>query len=364
MGFDSGSSSLRMFYVKGELPESHVSRFATNALPPIDSLGAGEISGWVTSRHMLDRNITDEHAHISGYLRLCLVKAERKIPGPLLRAECKMEELAEMQARDLTFLKRPERAEIKKAVTNRLLPQMPPTLTGIDIGMQPGADVLFANALAEKQVEALIVHFRNATGCDLIPVTPLTLGARALNMDVRDVIGADFSPEPDDSRALQHVGYEFLTWLWFFCECRGGVLPMTSGEAAVMIEGPLLFVNEGDGAHETALRKGNPEVSSEAKSALTSGKKLRRAKVTFVRGEEALSMMLDADEFICRSVKFPKSENLDAYSRFQDRMLAMHSMYEVISEFYTTFLRDRVSDHWDETLNDIRQWVRDRRERR
>ena len=168
----------------------------------------------------------------------------------------------------------------------------------------------------------------------------------------------------DDSRALQHIGYEFLTWLWFFCECRGGVLPMTSGEVGAMVEGPLLFVNEGDGAHETALRKGNPEVSSEAKSALTSGKKLKQAKVSFVRGEEVLQLVLDADEFICRSIKFPKSDSMDAYSKFQDRMLAMHSLYEVMSEFYTHFLRDRVSDNWPETLNDIRKWVRDRRERR
>ena len=75
-----------------------IARFATNALPPLETLADGTIHGFVTGRHMLDRNITDDSATYGGYLRLALVQAEHKVPAKLLRAECKMEELAQMAA--------------------------------------------------------------------------------------------------------------------------------------------------------------------------------------------------------------------------------------------------------------------------
>ena len=52
-----------------------------------------------------------------------------------------------------------------------------------------------------------------------------------------------------------------------------------------MLEGPLTFFREGEGAHEAVLRKGTPLNSREAGTALYCGKKLKRAKLVLAEGD-------------------------------------------------------------------------------
>jgi len=364
MSFESGTVSYRMFYMQPKLPQDHLERFARNALPPIDTLGTGDISGWVSGRHLLDRRLTDDNSYVAGYLRLTLCKAERKIPAALLKAECKMEELAEMQSRGIAFLKRKEKSEIKKQVTARLLPQMPPTLTGIDFVCERESNVLYATATSEKQMDALSLYFKQTAGVDLIPVTPMTMSAKERKTDLRGLPPTSFSPEQPDEAAEEQIGRDFLTWLWYFSEACGGIASLDIGEYAVMIEGPLSFKYEGSGAHETVLRNGMPVVSAEAKTALTCGKKLKRAKVTFAGGDNTWTMNFDADEFVLRGVSLPKGEELDPASRFQDRVLAIDTLRQIITGFYLRFLDERLNEkEWQAIRQDIHKWVAKRKTR-
>jgi hypothetical protein len=364
MSLESGNLSYRMFYMRPGLPEDHLDKFARYALPPIETLGSGDITGWVSGRHLLDRNITDENAYLAGYLRLTLCKAERKIPPALLKAECKMEELAEMQARGISFLKRKEKAEIKKQVVERLLPEMPPTLTGIDFVCEQNSEILYATAISDKQMDAFSIQFKEATGIGLIPLTPFTVAAHERKVDLRDLAPTSFSPDCPDDTAEDQIGRDFLTWLWYFSEACGGIASLDVGSASVMIEGPLSFIFEGNGAHETVLRKGMPVVSAEAKTALTCGKKLKRAKVTFACNENSWTTNLDADDFALRGTKLPQGENLDPVSRFQDRVLAMESLREIIIGFYQRFLDERLNkDEWQAVRADIHKWVSNRKTR-
>jgi len=365
MALESGSVGCRLFYLPLPLPPNPVERFANHAAPPIDTLGTGEIHGWVTGRHLLDRHITEDTATLAGYLRLTLMRAERKIPPALLRAECKLEELAEMQSRGVAFLKRNEKSDIKKAVVDRLLPKMPPTLTGIDMVCDRQGDWLYATATSESQVEALTLQLRMATGCDLIPLMGATIAARRRKIDVRDLPPSSFSPELNDEEAGNHSGHEFLTWLWFFAEARGGIAELEVGQVAVAVEGPLTFVFEGSGAHETSLRKGTPEVSAEAKSALLAGKKLRRAKLTFACHEQTWELNLDADEFVLRGVKLPKGDNLDPISRFQMRVLTLNTLQAMLEQLFLRYLDERTDlKTWSATQTDIHKWVSQRQARK
>ena len=110
-----------------------------------------------------------------------------------------------------------------------------------------------------------------------------------------------------------------------------------------MIEGPLTFFLEGDGAHITLLRKGSALISTEAKTALMSGKKLTSAKITIARNQEAFNTTIDASEFIFRGFKIPKLEDLDSISWFQQRMISLNRFQSVFTAFYRKFLDDRLN---------------------
>ena len=362
MGFEGGALSYRAFYLSGKLPEDVVKRFAKHAIPPIETLGNGELNGWVSGRHLLDRKITEENAFLAGYLRLTLVKAEKKIPEALLRAECKIEELARISAEGKAFLNRGERIEIKKEVIDRLLPKMPPTLTGIPILFDSNSQVLYAGATTEGQMDALTIKFQETTGIKLIPIMPQSAALKRRSVSVEGVEPTSFSPDLEDPLAGGSIGQDFLTWLWFYSEMRGGLMTIDKDQFGIMLEGPLTFYLEGDGAHLTLLRNGMPLVSAEAKTAMLNGKKLVSSKITMSHQQEMWNVMLDANNFIFRGLKIPKNEeDLDAISRFQQRMVSLDRFMNAFLSYYDRFLDERLDrKQWKPVQKDIHKWVADR----
>ncbi len=360
MAFESGSLSVRVCRVPGGLPADAVSRFRRDAAPPVGTLGHGVIQGWVTSRHLLDTNIDDDTARVAGYLYLNLLQAERKIPQPLLRAECRMEELVELQARGVAFLKRSERAEIKKGVIERLLPQMPPTLRGLGLVMGERDETAYITATTDKQFDAMALQFRQTTGRDLIPLDPNVLALSACGVNPRDIAGGGFVPDvPVGGEA--ELGRDFLTWLWYASEEQfaGGEVDLgEAGRFGVLLEGPITLLAEGEGAHEATLRNGAPLVSVEARAALLAGKKVRRARLTLADADRLWSAVIDADSFVWRALKLPRGEAVDPVGRFEDRLLALGVFRQVFTALFARFLEERASEsRWTAVCRAVQAWM-------
>lgn len=366
MPFESGSLSFRLYQLPRAFPKDAVDKFAKHAAPPLDSLSAGEVRGWVTGRHLLDSHITEETAFHGGYLRLVLRMAERKIPQTLLRAECRMEELAMMAADGKPFLRANERAEIRKNVSERLLPNMPPQLKAIPFIYKPGEHHLYACALPEKMSDAFNASLVAALGFGGVPASPEELGRSLKKVDLRDCTGASFSPEIEDDAMEAAPGREFLTWLWYRAETQEKTFSLPDGQPLqVLIEGPLTFMHEGNGAHVSVLKRGEPVNSAEAKTCLLSGKKLKEAKISFAQGDWVWKFSLEADQFLFRGLMLPKSEEaLDAISRFQERMQFLDQFRELFLAVFEGFLELRVdAARWRRAKDEIRAWVKSRKGR-
>lgn len=362
MSFESGSVGFRAFYLPQDLPEDCVKRFAKHALPDIRKLGADAMHGWVTGRHLLDSDITKETALHAGYLRLSLVRAEKKVPESLLTAQCRIEELAKMQAEGKQHLKRGERSEIRKEVISRLLPTMPPTLVSIDMVTDPASRTLFATATSDSQVDAFTALFEAAVGFAPIPITPEVLAMKLRRLKTSQIDPVSFSPELEDKLAGLVLGHDFLTWLWFFHEERHGQFEHDGNTHGVMVEGPLNFFMEGEGAHVAALRNGSPLIAAEAKTALLGGKKLTKARVTLQRGNEPWMFLLDGGTFVFRSFRMAKGEDVDSISRFQQRILSLQRFLDAFVYLYGLFLDERCKpEAWKPLQKDIHRWVTDRK---
>jgi hypothetical protein len=363
MGFESGTIGFRLFYLPRSLPDDAVARFAAHAAPGLEAIQAEESAGWVTGRHLLDRNITEESITYAGYLRITLRQGQRKIPASLLQAECRMEELAAASSDGQTFLNRRKRAEIRQAVTERLLPAMPPQLRAIPVVHQPESGILYAGAMSEAQTDLLCTRFTQTMGFHLVPVTPETAAAQLRKVDVRDLLPVSFSPDVDDALMDVQPGRDFLTWLWFKAESGRGTIPLPDiGSLGVLLEGPLTFMHEGSGAHVTVLRNGEPIGSAEAKTCLLSGKKLKQARLTFGLADEQWKCMFDADGFVCRGLTVPETEgSLDPMSRFQSRIRQLDRFRDMLLALYDSFLRERTDKAgWPGAKKKIREWAKAR----
>ena len=360
MGFDRGSVSFRLFYLSRSFGPALVVRLAAQAAPPIETLGHEAIQGWVTGRHLLDTRLTEESCVFGGYLHATLMRAERKVPEALLRAHARLEEEAQLRARNATNLPRQARSEIRNEIFERLLPVMPPTLTGLPVAVDFRNDRVLAGAMGDQQIERFSAAFREASGTLPVLLTPETAALKRRQVNARDVSAVSFSPDenvpPDENVSL---GMDFLTWLWWWWEIEGGNFrPEKSGpQYGMILEGPVTFFREGQGAHETVLRKGNPFDSRDAGIALLGGKRVRRAKLTLAQGETMWSATVDAD-FAFRGLKLPKGEQIDPSGQFQERMLHIETFVEVFLGLYDCFLDQRKSAaEWKITVAAMRAWV-------
>lgn len=357
MSFESGSVSLRMFYVPQELSGEILYQFSEHTIGSVDTLRDEEISGWVGPRHLLDREISEETCLPGGYLRLTLAQAQRKIPTALLRAECRMEEMVWMAAEGRDYVNRTTRSEIKKEVVEKLLPQMPPTLKGIDFVYDRPHGMLYCTAMSEKQLDAFLINFNAITG-----VQPVLADPTDMAWNVAQSRTDSWRPfgVAADQWADCAPGREFLMWLWFMAEARGGEVNLPeSGPVGLMVEGPLQFDQEEQGV--TIVRKDENMISAETRAALLSGKKLRSAKLTIARGEEMWVCTLDADEFIFRGLKLPKTEAYDTLGKFTERMEHLETFRIAFCELYKQFVELRDDETACATLRDeMREWIRSR----
>lgn len=363
MSFESGTVSLRMFTLPRRFEDGVIERFADHSLPSLESLGEDVIIGWVTGRHLFDRTITEDTAYPSGYLRLTLVKAERKIPSSLLKAELKQEELLRLEMKQADYVSRQERAELRQELVERLLPQMPPQLNGIDLVHDPKDLFIYTDAISQKQADVFIMHMRHTTGIAPEPVSPETLARARKRVDVRDWYPSSFSPSVEDTCVSADPGHDFATWLWYRSETEEQFIKTRQGDISVFIEGPLTLYMEGEGAHESVIRKGNPTVSMEAQASLMAGKKLAKCKISFVRGEEVWSGNFDASEFTIRTMKLPEDEEkLDPMSRFQGRLVKIDEFREMLFELYDAFVEVRSDKKaWSALRPALHAWVKNRR---
>lgn len=365
MPFDTGSISCRLYDIDESLDASLIEQLAIDVVAPIETLGAQPLSGWVSPRHLLDRDITRESCLIGSFVRADLLKAELKIPRALLKAYCKIEELAEMQARGVPYLNRQTRAEIKKRVEEDMLPKMPPTLTAVAMALDLSRQRIYIDGMSEKQQDAFCAAFRKTSRVTPIPVIPETAAMRLRQIDTRQFDAQCFSPDPDVTSTANNIGMDFLTWIWFFCEVRGGLFRTASSapEFAAMLEGPAVFFLEGEGAHETALRRGMPLISREAKTAMMAGKKLRSVKLTLASGKMQFTATVDGLDFAFRGIKLPRPEvpAADAEAAFLERMSGMQTYTDAFLHLYGMFL-DEISNPktWKKTLAEIKTWISDR----
>ena len=359
MGFDSGSVGFRLFSLPRSFGPDLAEAFARHAAPPIETLSSEPIFGWVGGRHLLDRDLSEERCVMGGYLHATFMRAERKIPESLLRAHCRLEEDIELRAREVPFLPRALRGEIRERVREHLLPTMPPTLTGLPVAVDFRNDLLLAAAMSDRQIDLLSPYFRETTGVLPVLLTADTAALKRRRVNVNDLAAVTYSPDPAfEPGAESDLGMDFLTWLWFFWESGGGILRLADGRrVGIMLEGPLTFFREGEGAHEAVLRKGSPLDSREAGTALYCGKKLKRARLVAAEGDQVWSATVDAD-FGFRGLKLPKGEQIDPAGKFQERMLQIERYWALFFELFDRFLDLRTAPaQWARTVDAVQAWV-------
>ncbi len=168
------------------------------------------------------------------------------------------------------------------------------------------------------------------------------------------------------------IGQEFLAWLWYKSEERGGSVEIPGlGDVLVVFEKHMLLeYGEGE-ASEKVICRGLQTELKEARAGLGLGKKPEQARLRLARGDYEFGVTLTATLLEFRNVRLPKTvaaadegNDPDAIEgRVLERIALFEELTGLVQELFRMFINIRASDLWPEELLRIRAWVGEAAER-
>lgn len=356
MSFTQGPVNVTMLKLSQKLPENFLELFEAYAARPLEEVKDDPQLGWTSGRHLLETQINDATAICGGHLYLNLRKAERKIPALTLKTLCQREEQIYLTANKVEFVPKSVKRDIRQNAIDATWPKMPVQFSGIPFVVDLASNILYAGTTSQSQLDDLVCMFYKTTNVEPYHYTIKEMCAD-LGITEADLPSVSFSPE-SKPRDLT-PGRDFLTWLWFHNETTGGVSKYDPS-FTVMLEGPLTFAgdDETQGAHDITVKNGGcPLRSSEAKSALLVGKKLKKAKLAITRRNDIWGCTFDADKIVFSSLILPEGEEMEHNSRFQERIQNLDFFRQAIRYYFREFCYITRELDWPETEQAIQAWA-------
>jgi len=163
------------------------------------------------------------------------------------------------------------------------------------------------------------------------------------------------------------LGQEFLTWLWWKSEERGGSVSLPGeGDATVVFEKHMLLeFGEGESS-EKIICSGLQAELQEARTGLQMGKKLEQARITIGYNSYEFSFTLAAALMEFRSVRLPKTDATESDSSdnpeevegmILERIFLFEELIRVVNVLFRMFLDVRVGDKWPAELHKVTAWI-------
>ena len=362
MPFDRGTFSFTLFSLRDNLPENAGDVLGTRKACKLDEVTGEPSFGWVTGQHLLDTEIDEGTAWFGSAYYLTLRRAVRKIPASLLNALCRRAEEARMKETGKNFIGSKEKKEIKESTIERNIMKMPPSLSGIPMVIVPSTRHLYLGAASQSQIDLFIEHFYQAFKLEPQQLTPSYMLAEEFN-----ITPSTFPPlspaKPDTTFGEESLGRDFLLYLWYLSETGKTIDTKEFGEFEVMLEAPLCLTGDGDdpGAGETTVKKGDSPIrGAEVKAALSVGKKLRKARLTFTRLNQIWTGTFDADHFSFSSFALPEGEAQERSEVFSERVEFLEIFREIIVAGFRQYANAMLNGKDAETVAALKEWINSR----
>ena len=163
------------------------------------------------------------------------------------------------------------------------------------------------------------------------------------------------------------LGQEFMTWLWWKSEERGGTINLDGqGDIIVVFEKHMLLEYGEADYSERLVCSGLQTELKEARTGLRTGKKLEQARLQIIKNEMEYNLTLGATFFEYRSVKLPKTAESESGANpseaetegmILERIYLFEELVKIVNDLFRMFLEVRVSPGWQEELVKVRAWV-------
>jgi hypothetical protein len=160
------------------------------------------------------------------------------------------------------------------------------------------------------------------------------------------------------------LGQEFLTWLWFISEIKGGQFAtVDQKDSFIVYVERSIAVQGGEGETlETTTVTGATSDLMEARLGVSTGKKVTKALIRIEHNTEAWQFALKAEDFSISSLKTPKvekdQEDEEIDGAFLEKIYLIETCLKYLDQLYAQFLINRLNaDSWAISCEMIKMWL-------
>ena len=370
MAFLTGSITFLRFSVSGGRPEI----FDSEILDRLREYAAGRQRlasadgievGWAASKHVLDTDFGLEKNICNDALLFDLRVDTEKLPADILKAYFEIELKALLAGNPSGFPSARQRREAREAARDRLEDEAKDgrykKRKCIPVMWDRQTNELLFGATSVAHVDRLCALFKNTFGRELTPITAGREESKSIKISEL-VVGV--TPESvawiADDASSDHLGNEFLVWLWFNTEGESDTVELTDHtDATYMISRRLVLDCPRGTSGTDGFKHEGPSKLPEAKRALRSGKLPRQCGLILVRQDEQYEFTLNAETLGIGTAKMPKVSDdvTNSTERAVERINQIRHFIQSLDLLYEKFLETRLGPAWSETLGRIRKWL-------
>jgi len=162
----------------------------------------------------------------------------------------------------------------------------------------------------------------------------------------------------DKMRRTAFLGREFLAWLMFRSLRDEGIFRVDGDAVELFFDKALRLEGAGSSRENVAVKADAPQDTSEVAAALRNGKVITRATLQILTDGQEFGLTLDAATLAFKSVKLPKSEELDPADVIQADQDARAVLESVVHGLFAQFLGIRIdAELWAVESDAIRDWI-------
>ena len=358
MGLLKGSVTFSRYRIVGDLPDRFPDffneRIRRYAFQNVWRTADEKAAGWTDLENCLNTDFPYA-SYAQGRYMLFSLRMDRKAIAPsLLRIRVMEAERKQLAETGQKKLYREQREAIREAVRLDLLSKTLPVPAFYEICWSVPDGIVTFCSLSDKVSGELQELFKESFSLSLAPCVPWGTGALPAE-------AASGTPLPPGIDPLT-VGREFLTWLWFKSEERGGMIRLPGGDESGLGFIRRLVLEAGEGEYaETIVCQGLHADLKEGKEALRQGKKISAARLRLAHDQAEWEFTFKADRFHFQSVKLPsvaesEGEEADKEGQVLERLYLIEKAAGLMDLLFKSFLELRLAQ-WDQELARMQRWI-------
>ena len=372
MGLLKGTWTFARYHIIGKIPEQFDdfidARLKQYAFSSLARETMEKNMGWTSLENVLDTDFTYAKYKCGENLIFSLRSDRKPIPPSLLKLKVMEAEKNNLADSGKKRLFRHEREEIKERVQLELQTKALNVPSFYELCWFPQKNYLMFGSLAAKVTEDFEQYFKESFQLTLLPFLPWE---SVSGTGKREITAAETShtlvnPQPpagEETNKPFFWGREFLTWLWFKSEERGGIIKIPAKHEIELVFLQRLVLASGDGEYsETVVCQGLHSDMKEGREALRQGKKIKEARLRLTNDATKWEFTLKADYLQYQSLKLPATidddEEPDREGQNMERIFLIETAVETMDRLFAAFSDLRLSLQWEnEELPRMRQWL-------